>query len=138
MANASVNDVAITLGRPIVDADEIAQVSAWIDGAALVIRTRLGDLSTLDQDVLRYVEAESVARRVRNPEGKQNERIDDYSYGLTDDAAKASIFITDDEWAMLSPSSSTNGAFMPTVEPQPWIGWCPRMEPWRRPGEEWS
>lgn len=138
MASASVSDVATTLGRPINTDEEISQVNDWIADAEVIISARLGDLSTLDSQILRMVVKESVARRVRNPEGKQNERIDDYSYGLTADAAKASLFITDEEWALLSPDGSTTGAFMPLVNPQPWVGWPRMCEPWRRPGEEWS
>lgn len=108
MAYTNVTNVAATLGRPITTREEIAQVNAWITGCELKIRSRLGDLSLLDPDVLAYVIAEAVARRARNPDGKQNERIDDYSYGLTQEAARAEIYLTDDEWAMLTPAVESN------------------------------
>ena len=122
MAYAAVQDVATTLGRPITDPDEQNQVIAWISGCELKIRTRLGDIDGLDQDILRYVISEAVARRVRNPEGKQNERIDDYSYGLSSEAARAEIYLTEDEWAMLAPSGSASPSWVPTAVPEVWYG----------------
>lgn len=105
MAYTNLTDVAATLGRSITDELEMKQVNAWINGAELLIQSKLGDLSALDAETLRYVTSECVARRVRNPEGKQNERIDDYSYGLSKDAAKAGLSITEEEWEMLTPAS---------------------------------
>ncbi|MEE6273515.1 hypothetical protein V2J56_09170 [Georgenia sp. MJ206] len=112
MSYALATDVATTLGRPLADfdSDEMNQVNRWIKGAELLIRLRLGDLAALDVEALNYVIAEVVARRVRNPEGKQNERIDDYSYGLNPEAARAELHITDAEWAMLTPVREA-GAF---------------------------
>jgi hypothetical protein len=138
MAYALVSDVATTLGRTISDATEIDQVNAWISDAELIIHARLGDLSALDAGVLRLVIKEAVARRVRNPDGKDNERIDDYSYGLVDDAKKVGISITDEEWAMLSPDGSASGAFMPTATPQWWTGGRPPHYPSQLEREGWS
>lgn len=138
MAYALVSDVATTLGRAITDATEVDQVNAWISDAELIIRSRLGDLSALDADVLRLVIKEAVARRVRNPDGKDNERIDDYSYGLVDDAKKVGISITDEEWAMLSPDGSSSGAFMPTATPQWWTGGRPPHYPSQLESEGWG
>lgn len=106
MAVANLTDVSAALGRPIDDGYEISQVNAWIRGAELMIQSRLGDIYSLPSETVRYVVAECVSRRVRNPEGKQNERIDDYSFGLAKEAAKAGLFITDEEWQMLTPDSA--------------------------------
>ena len=116
MAYALYTDVATTLGRPITDPDEIKQVNWWITGAELKLRVGdethpgLGDLAALDVAAVKYVVVEAVARRVRNPGGKQNERIDDYSYGLTANAAAAELVITEAEWALLTPRTEA-GAF---------------------------
>lgn len=123
MAYANVSDVAAALGRPIDDNLEIQQVNTWITGAELLIQSKLGALHTLDSDALQYVICECVARRIRNPDGKQNERIDDYSYGLTRDAAKAGLAITDEEWTMLAPNQSGVGC----VEPRMWRGGGARL-----------
>jgi hypothetical protein len=137
MTAASVSDVATTLGRPITDLDEVKQVNAWIALTERIIRHRLGDVSLLDQDNLKDVEAEVVARRVKNPDGKDNERIDDYSYGLVPEAKAVGLKLTDDEWELLTPDGGV-GAWMPVVEPAPWVSPGHPRRPYRSPGEEWS
>ena len=102
MAVATVDDVATSLGRPITDATEIAQVNQWLGDAELQIRLRLGDVSLLDQDVVEYVEREAVVARMRNPDGYQYEAIDDYRYGLPNESRR--VTITDEWWQMLSPT----------------------------------
>lgn len=68
MAVASWEEVAVALGRPSSDftEDEQAQIEWWLDAVELIIAQRLGDVSTLDQDVLKLVEVEVVADKVRN------------------------------------------------------------------------
>lgn len=101
MAVATVQDVATSLGRPITDSLEVAQVNQWLGDAELQIRLRFPDLSALDQEVLAFVEREAVVARLRNPDGYQYESIDDYRYGLPNESRR--ITITDEWWAMLSP-----------------------------------
>lgn len=116
MSYATVKDVSDRLGRPIVDAEEVQQVNSWIRDATAIILSRIPDLAErvnagdLDPDVVTMVVANAVERKVKNPDGKQNERIDDYSYGLSEDSAKGSIFITDSEWELLH-GTTTDGAF---------------------------
>lgn len=104
---ANISTVSQSLGRSL-EPHEVEQVNWWIKGAELRIRNRLGDLDCLDQETLTYVVTEAVARKARNPDGKRNERIDDYSYGYDADAAKVDIDLTDAEWAMLMPRSNRN------------------------------
>ena len=92
MAYATVIDVATTLGRPITDTDEQRQVLNWIGKTERIISARLGDLNAMDRQILADVISEVVARRARNPDGKRNERIDDYSYTL--DAAASAVELT--------------------------------------------
>ena len=80
--SATYTDVGVALGRPITDPLEQAQVTWWIESAELQIRTRLGDLALLNQDVLKYVVVEAVAAKAQNPEGAASESIDDYTYRL--------------------------------------------------------
>lgn len=116
MAFVNVKDVGDRLGRPITDLEEVAQVNAWINDAETLIRARVRDFDVrvsegcLDPDIVRLVVGNAVERKLRNPDGKQNERIDDYSYGLNADAARGAVFITDEEWALLQPSGG-DGAF---------------------------
>lgn len=119
---ASVDDVATTLGRPITEPDEVKQVGSWIQKVQRRIYRKLGDLGQLDADALRDVIAEVVARRVRNPEGKRSERIDDYSFSLDADAAKSGLYITDEEWDLLIPDVSVDGAFTIGANPGLWFG----------------
>lgn len=122
MSYATVIDVATTLGRPITDQDEQAQIVNWIAKTERIISARLGDLDALDRQILADVISEVVARRARNPDGKRNERIDDYSYTLDAAASAVELTLTADEWARLSQDGSTSGAYMPVLTPAPWLG----------------
>jgi hypothetical protein len=88
-----------------------------------MIRARIPNLDALmaagapDASVVRMIEAAAVARKSLNPGGKINERIDDYSYGLSADAARADLWLTDAEWGLLLPGQGT-GAF--TIRPYGW------------------
>lgn len=122
MTYATVIDVATTLGRPITDQDEQAQIVNWISKTERIISARLGNLDNLDRQILADVISEVVARRARNPDGKRNERIDDYSYTLDAAASAVELTLTADEWARLSQDGSTSGAYMPVLTPAPWLG----------------
>lgn len=120
MALATITEVSTRLGREIGEGAETNQVNAWIDDVEGMIKARLpnieerisdGDLSPL---VVSAVVSNVVIRKIKNPDGKQNERIDDYSYGLTADAATGELFLTDREWDLLMPTASS-GAF--TIRP---------------------
>ena len=125
MSYATVIDVATTLGRPITDPDEQAQILNWISKTERIIAARLGNLDNLDRQILADVISEVVARRARNPDGKRNERIDDYSYTLDAAASAVELTLTADEWARLSQDGSTSGAYMPVLTPAPWLGGRP-------------
>lgn len=124
MTYATVADVSTRLGRPITDSNEVAQVTAWLGDVEALILARIPDLAALvaagtpTAPTVVMVEANAVIRKVKNPDGKQNERIDDYSYGLNADAARGDLFLTDAEWSLLRPAS-TSGAFStrPGFEP---------------------
>ena len=118
MAVATVEGVSTSLGRPISDDPEYAQVLQWLNDAELQIRLRLGDVNLLDQEVLEYVEREAVILKIRNPDGHANERIDDFSFGLSPAQAAGHVLITPEWWGLLSPTSQ-QGAFStrPYFEP---------------------
>lgn len=101
MALATVDDVAVAIGRPISDGVERAQVDYWLTSAELIIQSRLGDLALLDQDVLRFVETEAVAAKMQNPDGFASETIDDYTYRLPTETRRVTIL--PEWWDMLSP-----------------------------------
>lgn len=128
MALAQIADVGDTLGRPITDTAEVMQVAVWLRRVEARIRTRVPDLVALaaaDPDYRQTVvdiEADIVARRVKNPDGKQNERIDDYSYGLAPEATAVDLWPTDDEWALLVPALGPVGGMYVIDLGTPWPG----------------
>jgi hypothetical protein len=122
MAAALVQDVQDSLGRPITSAGEIAQVNMWLDDAELQIRLRLGDVTLLDQEVLAFVEREAAILKIRNPDGKQSEGIDDYNYRRNEDNARGQVVILDEWWLMLSPNTGSGGAFSITAAGDPYVG----------------
>jgi hypothetical protein len=105
MAVATVDDVATSLGRPITDDAEVAQVNQWLGDAEMQIRLRLGDVALLDQEALAFVERESVILKMRNPEGYQSESVDDYTYRWGNGSGRVAIL--DEWWNMLTPSTAT-------------------------------
>jgi hypothetical protein len=108
-------DIGVALCRTLTAA-ETAQADQWIEDALLLIRVRLGDSATLDQDVLDYVVREAVAARFRNPEGYQSETIDDYTYRLPAETRR--ITILPEWWEMLSPATETGAySIRPYFEP---------------------
>lgn len=124
MTYANVHDVATRLGRPITDPDEVAQVLAWLTDVEAMIRARIPnlDLRVAEEcpaaDVVTMVEASAVVRKVLNPEGKVSEDIDDYRYRLSENSSRGELFLTEEEWALLSPARG-GGAFSvrPSFEP---------------------
>lgn len=122
MAFANLQDVQTRLGRAVSDASEVDQVNAWIADVEATIQTRISDLPDRVADDANYaalvkkIIAQIVCRKIKNPDGKQNERIDDYSYGLGSEAARADLKPTEDEWEELAPGSSS-GSEAFTIRP---------------------
>ena len=126
MAVATYEDVAVALGRPITDPTEQAQVNWWLSSAELQIKSRLGDLTLLDQDVLKYVEVEAVAAKAQNPDGAVSETVDDYTYRLPAESRRVTIL--DEWWQMLDPDTgsgafSVRAAFTPDTT-DPTLNWA--------------
>lgn len=138
MTYAKVDDVAVRLGRPITDADEIAQVTAWLEdveaaiirgfrraGMVLADQVTLGDPTEAD---LVSVESKRVAAKVKNPDAKETSvtrSIDDAQ--VTTRREKVSVEdeldLTDSDWQILLPVMA-GGAFSsrPGFEPDT-SGW---------------
>lgn len=111
MTHAAVADVSTRLGRPITSTPEIAQVNAWLGDVEAQILARIPGFAAAviagapSTAVVVMVEANAVIRKIRNPDGKVSEDIDDYRYRLNADAARGDLFLTDEEWAWLTPES---------------------------------
>ena len=118
MAHAILQDVTDSHGRPI-DGAEATQALGWLDKIERIISRKLGDLDALISDgrlsaeLLVDVETEAVIRKVKNPDGKVSEGIDDYNYRLNENARKGDLFLTDEEWALISPDlpATLGGAY---------------------------
>lgn len=121
MTVAALTDVEKALGRPLAY-DEIDRVVWWLQAAEMQISARLGDISLLDQDAVRYVEAEAAVARLSNPEGVASETIDDYTYRLPSESRRVTIL--DEWWALLRPTAdgfSTRPGFEP--DNRAWSPW---------------
>lgn len=112
MTITTTSDVAARLGRPISDAAEIAQVSAWIgDVEDTIIRPRIGDLAALilagrlTEATLVRVVSDAVIRKVQNPEGLRTitRRVDDWNRTETRDRvlSDGQLRLTEEEWGDL-------------------------------------
>ena len=120
MTYASITDVSTRLGRPIVDSLEVAQVAAWLEDVEAIVLARipgLADAVTAGRPTVAtvvMVEANAVIRKIKNPDGKVAERVDDYDYRLNENSRKGELFLTDEEWGLLTPDGP-DGAF--TIRP---------------------
>lgn len=128
MAYATWQDVQDRVGRTLTDLER-RQVDAWLDDieSSILAPARVPDLHQLvaDGTLLRQtvvkIEAAAVIRVLRNPEGKLIERIDDYSWTRDSATSTGQLYLTDDEWAELTPSTATD-AFSIRLAFEP--GWC--------------
>ena len=124
MAYATLTDVSTRLGRPISDATEVAQVSAWLDDvestiaarflrAGLDVATSIANGTPTLATVIR-VESEAVIRRIYQPlpgRTSTTRSVDDASVTDRWESAQASSgWLTDADWTDLLPLS-TSAAF---------------------------
>lgn len=122
MAVATWQDVAVALARPSADftTDQQAQITYWLAGAELIVKARLGDLTVLDQDALKYVETEVVAEKVRTvrDDGVLSESvsIDDGTVTKRYGSVSAADF-TDEWWLLLSPSGGSSAYTVAVTSP---------------------
>jgi hypothetical protein len=121
VATATYEDVGVALRRTISDTAEQAQIEHWLTGAEMAIRSRLGDPALLDQDVLKYVETEAVAEKVRRAgrdESSITVSIDDGSVTRRYEGAAMSIDdISADYWSLLSPKRASSAYTIAVVSP---------------------
>jgi hypothetical protein len=119
VAVATYTDVGVALRRTISDSAEQAQIEHWLTGAEMAVRSRLGDPALLDQDVLKYVEAEAVAEKVRRAGREESSitvSVDDGSVTRRYDPMGADD-IADNLWSLLSPARSGSAYTIGTVSP---------------------
>lgn len=104
---------------------EIETSYALLDDAWSILLSRAPtlqarmDSGVLSVDLVRTVVVSMVLRVLRNPDGKISETIDDYTYRRSDAVASGSLYVSDDELALLEPTATSSGAFtIRTYEPR--------------------
>lgn len=65
----------------------------------------------LSEDVVSDIAVDMVVRYMRNPDGKRQEAIEDYSFTRDQATSSGSLMMTDAEMAMLTPARQRRGAF---------------------------
>jgi len=128
MSAATVADV-VDRWRPLSDIEEIRAL-ALLGDAWELLKLKVTDLqlrinaTTLSTGLVVMVQTAMVIRVLRNPEGKRQEAIEDYSYTMHDDSASGLLTITADELALLAPAfAGAAGAF--TITPYFSPTWVP-------------
>lgn len=120
MAAATYSDVGVALRRTISDAAEQAQIEHWLTGAEMAVRSRLGDPALLDQAVLKYVETEAVAEKVRRAgrdESSVTVSVDDGTVTRRYETAMSVDDIEGRLWSLLSPARSSSAYTVGVISP---------------------
>jgi len=109
------DQIEVSLGRSLSDTER-DQASLWLGQARVLLKARLGDLSTLDQDALNMVLVEIVVSRLQHSSGvtsmSKQVSVDDGSVQQTTsyDRAVGPGDIDDWMWELLAPNRAS-GAF---------------------------
>lgn len=131
---ATPQDVAVRW-RSLTD-DEQLKASVLLDDSWTLIKLRNATIearltaATLDTAIVVMVQCAMVIRVLRNPEGKRQEQIEDYSY-TRDDSASGALYLSDLELALLDVVADTSTAFtirpwhdpLVVLETTPWDTW---------------
>lgn len=111
MTYAQPSDVAGRLGREL-SPEEQTLVTHRLADAELLIKARIPDLDaqivaeTIDVEIVKMIEANSVVRLVRNPNAYTGETDGNYSYQINWKTATGELEILDNEWALLGISQA--------------------------------
>lgn len=122
MAYASPSDVAVRWART-PSAEESALIGVRLDDVERMIRRRIPDLTAkvtsgvIALADIKQVEADSVLRLVRNPEGYLSETDGSYTYMLQSDLATGKLMVSPEEWEMLGVARSRIATLTPFFEP---------------------
>lgn len=140
MALATTESVAALLGLETLESQQERLASALLGLAESRLVARLpGLLDRADTDpgyatLIIGVEAEAVARVLRNPEGFRSEGVGPWNYTIDTRAAAGFLTILDDEWADLGWVRS-GGAFtivpsLPAPTLPPGLGYSSSLVGW--------
>lgn len=113
-------DVTRRLARPLLSAEEVEQTNVLLEAALLRLARRIPNLveRAADDadfcDLVVEVQASSVARVLRNPDGFRSESAGQVSYTLDTRVASGFLMITDEEWELLGVSNSSAFTIAPS------------------------
>lgn len=118
MANPATVADLVSRWRPL-SAQETTNGQTFLDDAWAILKRRVEDIETLiaadadlEAEVVRIL-ATAVLRVMKNPDGKRQESIDDYSWTRDESVSSGLLYFTDDELDGLVPGSGVVGrAFM--------------------------
>lgn len=105
--------------RPLTDA-EIVVVDFYLEFISAIIRSKVSGIDdritagTLDGALANGVAVTAVVRYLRNPEGKRQEAIEDYSYQRDTTVSSGLLYLTDGEIALLSPRRGRAFSIVPS------------------------
>lgn len=120
-------NVATRLGRTFTP-KQSAQCEYVLQQIELMIEEKLGPIEILESKGIRLSAVASVCveaawRVMLNPGAKDNEKIDDYSYGLDDSVTSGGWYLSEAEWDRITPAvNNTSGSFSVRAKYQP--GWA--------------
>lgn len=109
---ATVSDLEARFYRPLTD-HELAIAGVWLDDAYELLLGRRPNLAdevtagTVRESSLIRVLCAMVARVLSNPDGKLEERIDDYSYRRDSLVSSGALHVTSGELADISPGRAS-------------------------------
>lgn len=117
MTNPASTDDLVARWRPL-STQEQTNGQTFLDDAWRILKRRIptleADIATdvdLSAEVVR-VECQAVLRVLRNPDGKRQESIDDYSWTRDQAVSAGLLYFTDEEIdALATDPSSRGGAF---------------------------
>lgn len=121
MAYAEADDVAVRWSRDLTEQEEALVLARLNDVERMILRkVDLDggiDEGRIDIEDVKQVEADAVLRLVRNPEGYIQETDGDYSYMLSQEAAKGRLTILAEEWESLGYRRMRIFTIAPFLEP---------------------
>ncbi|MFD6474385.1 hypothetical protein ACFWEH_12905 [Streptomyces anulatus] len=110
MVLASPADLADRLGRDLTAAEE-RQATVFLADATAIIIDRFPRYATTPTATSKKVCCAMVLRVLRNPDGKRQETIDDYSYTVDSSRSTGEIYLSPSEVEELRPAHGGGGAF---------------------------
>lgn len=93
--------------RPLTAAETVVATSLIADALSILVSRRPSltaavTAGTVTQNTLDLVVSAMVLRVLRNPEGKRQESIDDYSYTRDNVVSSGALYVTDAELSLLT------------------------------------